>query len=74
MVRVLGLGRGTKAVPLLMATDKEYESEVDLSAFMPILEALGLRAAQARSSGQTVFCRAFTKGCVSAPMAIRCLR
>jgi tRNA pseudouridine55 synthase len=32
-VLVLGLGRGTKAVPALMATDKAYETEVDLSAF-----------------------------------------
>lgn len=32
-VLVLGLGRGTKAVPMLMATEKEYETEVDLSAF-----------------------------------------
>lgn len=32
-VLVLGLGRGTKAIPELMATDKEYLTEVDLSAF-----------------------------------------
>jgi tRNA pseudouridine55 synthase len=32
-VLVLGLGRGTKAIPQLMATDKAYETEVDLSAF-----------------------------------------
>lgn len=32
-VLVLGLGRGTKVVPRLMATEKRYETEVDLSAF-----------------------------------------
>ena len=32
-VLVFGLGRGTKAVPALMATEKGYVTEVDLSAF-----------------------------------------
>jgi len=43
-VLVLALGRGTKAIDRLMATDKAYETQVDLSAFTTTDDAEGERA------------------------------
>ncbi|MFM7052193.1 MAG: tRNA pseudouridine(55) synthase TruB [Planctomycetota bacterium] len=42
-VLVVGMGRGTKAIERLMATEKEYVAEIDLSAFTPCDDREGER-------------------------------
>ncbi|MCE2882409.1 MAG: tRNA pseudouridine(55) synthase TruB [Planctomycetaceae bacterium] len=42
-VLVVGMGRGTKAIERLMATEKGYDAEIDLSAFTPCDDREGER-------------------------------